>query len=674
MIKSPLPLRRLLSITTAFTMALPALPAFAQDAAPPARVGQIAAIDGSVSFDGSGSGGWAQASLNYPVTSGDTLYTQDGAKAAIALDSSKISLAADTELQVTGLDANNFAATQSQGEVVYAIDDLQQGQQYTITTPRGTVGIAQNGEYDVIAGDASNPTIVNVFQGAATVTAPGATQQLSAGQAAYLSGSDQTTVQLGQAQQDSFASTVLAQNAPPPPAYAPPVVQQMTGTAELNQYGSWNQSPQYGAVWYPSVASGWAPYRNGYWANVQPWGWTWVESEPWGFAPFHYGRWVDDGNRWGWAPAPAYSQGGYGPQFQPVYAPAVVSFFGVAVAAGITAAALSRGSVGWVPLGPNEPYYPSYRASPAYIRQINVVNVRNINTVNVTNNYYGGNYAPDKLANRRGATYVPADVMSRGEHVGGYAHPAPQAVLAAARPVDPGFGEHPAGQAAAYRLPAPARPLAQIRPGTAPRPTEFAQRRELPPATISHAPFTGHPGAPAPHQAGAPAAHEAMAPMAMQPAKHEDFATAPGFHPPPPPPKPGDHLATLPPPKMDVHSDGVNHAMPQAPHPETPAPHPMPAAQAYHPPAEAPHPAAPAVHPQPEAHPMPAAQAYHPPVAPPHPVVPAYHPPAPPPPPVHPAEVAPPHPPVEAHPAPPPPPPHPEPARQDQNHDQKKPG
>lgn len=669
MIKSSSPYRRLLTLTTAFTMALPALPAFAQDATPPSRVGQIASLNGNVSFDGSGSGGWAQAALNYPVTSGDTLYTQDSAEAAIALDSSKISLAPDTELQVTGLDANNFAATQSQGEAVYAIDDLQPGQQFTITTPRGAVGIAQNGEYDVVAGDANTPTTVNVFQGAATVTAPGATQQVTAGQAAFLSGSDQTTVQLGQAQQDSFTGTVLAQNAPPPPSYAPPVVQQMTGTAELSQYGDWNQSPQYGSVWYPNVASGWAPYRNGYWANVQPWGWTWVESEPWGFAPFHYGRWVDDGNRWGWAPAPAYSpDGGYGPQYQPVYAPAVVSFFGVALAAGITAAALSSGSVGWVPLAPNEPYYPSYRAPSAYIRQINYVNVRNINTVNVTNNYYSGNFTPDKLANRRGATYIPADVMRNGEHVGGYAHPAPQAMLASARPVDPGFGAHPAGQEAAFRLPEAAKPLAQIRPGIAPKPTDFAQRRELPPATVSHAPFTSHPGA-------APAPREAMAPMTMQPANHPTFATAPGFRAPPAPPKPGEHLATLPPPQnMNVHPASVNHAMPQYAHPaETPAfhpqgqpenqAHPVPAAQAYHPPVVAPHPAAPAFHPQPEAHPMPVTQAYHPPVEAPHPAAPAYHPPAeishPPVQPVHPAAVAAPHP-------APPPPPHPEPAHPDQ--------
>jgi hypothetical protein len=576
-------------------------------------------------------------------------------------------LAADTELQVTALDDNSFDATQSQGEAAYAINDLQPGQAFTITTPRGTVAITQNGQYDIVAGDANNPTTVNVYQGAATVTAPGASLQVPAGQAAYLTGADQTTAQLGQAQQDSFTNAVFAQAAPPPPAYAPPVVQQMTGTAELSQYGSWNQSPQYGAVWYPNVASGWAPYRNGYWANVQPWGYTWVESEPWGFAPFHYGRWVDDGSRWGWAPAPAYSpDGGYGPSYQPVYAPAVVSFFGVALAAGITAAALSSGSVGWVPLGPGEPYYPHYHASPAYIRQINYVNVRNFNT----NNYNAGNFAPDKLANRRGATYVPADVMSHGEHVGGYAHPAPQTMLASARQMDSGFGAHPAGQPAAFRLPEAGKPLAQMRPGTPPKPTEFAQRRTLPPATVSHAPFAGHPGAPA-------APHPAMPPMKA--ANHPGFATAPGFHAPPAPPRPGEHLGTLPP-AGNVHPTAADHGMPQFAHqaeppaPHAPAPpnqaHPMPASEAYHapaaanhpaapafhPPAEAPHPAAPAFHPQPAPHPMPAAQAYHPPAEAPHPAAPAFHPPAeiphPPAQAFHPAAMAQPHPMQAPHPAP----------------------
>ena len=63
--------------------------------------------------------------------------------------------------------------------------------------------------------------------------------------------------------------------------------------ADLDQYGTWSQVPEYGAVWYPSdVGTDWAPYRNGYWTEVGAWGPTWVDYAPWGYAPFHYGRWA----------------------------------------------------------------------------------------------------------------------------------------------------------------------------------------------------------------------------------------------------------------------------------------------------------------------------------------------------------------------------------------------
>ncbi len=470
------PLRQVLSLTTAISMGLPILPAAAQDAAPPGRVGQIAYVSGSVSFNGSGSGGWAAASLNYPVSDGDALYTQGNAQAAIALDATRLTLAGDTELQITQLDAASFAATASQGEVFLAVNGLAPGQNFSIATPRGNVTISQNGDYDVTVGDNTAPTIIAVFQGAATVTAD-STLPVAAGQAAVLSGADQTTAQITQAEPDAFAAAMLAQAAPPPPPYVPPVVSQMTGTYELSRYGSWDQNPQYGAVWYPRVAPGWAPYREGHWVNVSPWGWTWVESEAWGFAPFHYGRWIDEGGRWGWAPAPDYQRGGdYGPGYQPVYAPAVVSFFGVGVVAGITAAALASGSVGWVPLGPEEPYYPSYRCPPDYVRRINIVNVRNFNNVN---GYNEGGFTPDHYANRRAATFIPADAMRNGDPVARYGRPVPAGEFAAARPMNPGFsGGKPAGGQPDFRLPPPNMPLAHLHPGIAPQPSAFAGRPE----------------------------------------------------------------------------------------------------------------------------------------------------------------------------------------------------
>src|SRR5207245_246138 len=67
----------------------------------------------------------------------------------------------------------------------------------------------------------------------------------------------------------------------------------VVGTDDLDQYGRWEQIPDYGRVWTPTaVAVDWAPYRVGHWIWQDPWGWTWVSAEPWGWAPYHYGRWV----------------------------------------------------------------------------------------------------------------------------------------------------------------------------------------------------------------------------------------------------------------------------------------------------------------------------------------------------------------------------------------------
>ena len=115
-------------------------------------------------------------------------------------------------------------------------------------------------------------------------------------------------------------------------------------------------APEYGQVWYPPVSPGWVPYRQGHWAYVAPWGWTWIDDAPWGFAPFHYGRWVQIGGRWAWTP------GAVAVAEPPVYAPALVAFIGIGAGVAL-GAALASGSIGWVPLGPREPFRPWYHAS-----------------------------------------------------------------------------------------------------------------------------------------------------------------------------------------------------------------------------------------------------------------------------------------------------------------------
>lgn len=467
MSRTRLSLRRALAFSTVLGLALPANAQDSGYAVPPSRVGQITGIAGNASYNGAGSNGqWVSASNNYPLTTGDSLFAQGGGEASIAIDSSRITLGPDTELQVTRLDDSDFTATESQGDIFLNLTALRQGQDFTINTPGGEVSIGTPGQYEVLAGDANTQTEVQVFHGQAE--AGGVT--VSTGQAAYLTGNGQP--EITQAQRDGFANHIMAELTPPPPPYAPPAVTRMTGVDELSGYGNWDQSPQYGAIWYPNVSSGWAPYHYGHWAYVAPWGWTWVEDEPWGFAPFHYGRWAQLYGRWAWVPC-GYADGGYAAP--PVYAPALVAFFGLGLAAGMTIEALSQGDIGWVPLGPGEAYYPHYHADQDYMRRINRFDTRDPGQVDFQHPPAFGNYA-----NRGAALYGPASAISHGGQVGHYAKPVPHEMSGQARPMGQQFPEAVRPQFTPHSAPAfhqqSPTPQTQSPPGQHGTPQPFHQQ------------------------------------------------------------------------------------------------------------------------------------------------------------------------------------------------------
>jgi FecR protein len=426
------------------TMALPPPPARAQDAPPPpdsgapqpatagdppTRAGRLARLSGTVSFHGPGADHWDVAQLNFPVTSGDAVWTEPGAGAAVDISASRLTLSGGSELDIDSLDAQTTVATAPQGEVFVDLRHLAPGESFSLRTPRGTISIAGEGHYDIAAGDTQTPTTVTVIDGAAKVSGNGLDLTVLAGQTATVTGDQAFQGSIGPAVRDAFVTELLSRPAPPPAAQValPPTVAAMCGSEDLAQYGGWQATPQYGTVWYPQVAADWVPYRDGHWAYVAPWGWTWVDNAPWGFAPFHYGRWVQAGGRWGWAPV--YAAPGYvAPAFvEPVYAPALVGFVGLA--AGVAIGAAFGGSVGWVPLGWNEPYHPWYGHGGDYLGRVNrgyVANVTNItNITNVTNFNY---------ANRGGATVVPGAVMVGSRPVAGAFERLSPQQLAAFRP------------------------------------------------------------------------------------------------------------------------------------------------------------------------------------------------------------------------------------------------
>jgi hypothetical protein len=401
---------------------------------PPERVGRLARASGTVSFHTQDEEQWSPATVNYPITAGNALWTDANAQAEIEISASRIAMAPGTELDVATLSDTAFQATEPQGEIYLRVRAVTPDETYAVQTPRGLVTFASPGRYAVAAGDTQTPTAVTVIEGSAQVTGPDMSLQVGPSQTAMINGTDTLQGDVGPAQRDAFLTATLDRERPQrPQAVVPPrVVAAMPGGEDLAAYGTWTDSPQYGQVWYPQVAPDWVPYREGRWDYVAPWGWTWVDSAPWGFAPFHYGRWVQDGGRWGWYPGAAV---GVAPI--PVYAPALVTFFGVGAVVGIgVGAGLAGGRIGWFPLGPREVYRPWYHASDRYVRQVNVTHVTNVTSINTANR----NVTVNNFANRGAATVVPTSALTESRPVRGAVQRVDAAQLAQARPV---FGQQP---------------------------------------------------------------------------------------------------------------------------------------------------------------------------------------------------------------------------------------
>jgi hypothetical protein len=217
--------------------------------------------------------------------------------------------------------------------------------------PNAQIQLTRPGVYRIDVAPDRQTTAIIVREGEAIVALAGGSQQTLPGQTAVVTGPDPAYADVRNGvSQDDFdaysASRDRRYERPRATAYVSP---QMVGYADLDAYGSWQSTPDYGPVWYPSaVAADWAPYQNGYWTNVGGWGFTWVDAAPWGYAPFHYGRWARVGGRWGWCPGSYVAR--------PRWAPALVGWVGGAR----WGLSVNFGSpvYGWVPLGWGEPLHP----------------------------------------------------------------------------------------------------------------------------------------------------------------------------------------------------------------------------------------------------------------------------------------------------------------------------
>jgi hypothetical protein len=348
---------------------------------------RLSYLNGDVSFWRPGGEDWAPAQVNTPLAPGDQLYSGNRGNLEVQIDSRSFVRAwGDSQLGLENHEADFLQIKVAAGHVSLDLRALDGGRTVELDTPAAAFTINRPGYYRVdVAPDRTS--FVTRRGGTASMTpAGGQAVSIAASEQVVLSGGGTPTVQTfvapeqdvwdrwNYARTEALVDTVSARYVP----------QTVSGVDDLDQHGNWRVVPDYGSVWVPDgVAADWAPYTTGRWVWDPRFGWSWVDTAPWGWAPYHYGRWVHLDRVWAWAPGPVV--------VRPVYAPALVAFFG---APGVRVA-IGAPFVSWVALGWGEPCVPWW-GRPGFVgrpwwggwggpRVVNNVVVNRTTVVNVTN-------------------------------------------------------------------------------------------------------------------------------------------------------------------------------------------------------------------------------------------------------------------------------------------------
>jgi len=378
--------------------------AAADDDDPPSRVARLSYAHGTVSFNPGGTDDWVSAVVNRPITTGDKLWTDNGARAELHIGSAAIRLSSNTGFSFLNLDDRMAQIRLTEGTLDVRVRRLDQDETFEIDTPNLAFSILRPGNYKINVNEAGDSTFVTVREGEGEVTGGGSAYTIHARETGTFAGTDQldADIQRFGNDDDDFDRWSRDRDRREDRSQSSRYVSSdVIGYEDLDDNGGWRPVPEYGTVWFPhTTIVGWAPYRYGHWVWISPWGWTWVDDAPWGFAPFHYGRWVTVGGVWGWVPCPPRREMDV-EYVRPVYAPALVAWVGgphFSVGIGIGG---GGGGVAWFPLGPREVYEPSYHVSRTYVTNVNVSNTTVNNTV--VNNYYNNVIVNRNVTN---VTYV----------------------------------------------------------------------------------------------------------------------------------------------------------------------------------------------------------------------------------------------------------------------------
>ena len=321
-------------------------------------VARVSSVTGDATFQrGDDPDHWQGLAANVPLTIGDRLYSAAAGRVELEAPGLRAFVAPDTELTILNLTEDVQQYSIAQGTATFRISHMDDEDVFEIDTPNAAITLEATGLYRIYV-DADGDTRVSVRRGEARVSSGGGEVALRTGDAMHIDGIDAPqydvyALPLADSWDRWVDSRERRRHSVVSYDYAS---EDVLGVSDLDSYGSWEQTPEYGHVWFPArVASDWAPYRDGRWMWQDPWGWTWVSTEPWGWAPYHYGRWARRASRWCWIPVAHNVR-------HVAYSPALVAFVGGGPGWSASLTIGGGGFVGWFPLGPRDRLVPWWGA------------------------------------------------------------------------------------------------------------------------------------------------------------------------------------------------------------------------------------------------------------------------------------------------------------------------
>ena len=132
---------------------------------PPSRVARLGYMSGAVSFSPAGDNDWVQATLNRPLTTGDRLWVDDGARAELQTGGAAVRMNAGTSVSVLNLDDRIAQLQLTPGTLNVRVRRLAPEQGVEVDTPDLAFTLRQRGAYRIEVDRDGKATTLGVRQG-----------------------------------------------------------------------------------------------------------------------------------------------------------------------------------------------------------------------------------------------------------------------------------------------------------------------------------------------------------------------------------------------------------------------------------------------------------------------------------------------------------------------------